>query len=236
MNYIKNHTLLQKMRYGIDINRGCLEMKNIKIAPSILSADFSRLGEEVVAVEKAGADYLHIDVMDGMFVPNITLGAPVIKSIRGISNLVFDVHLMIENPERYIEDFVKAGADIIVVHVEATKHLHRVVQLIKSYGVKVGVSLNPATPVETLKYIIDDLDMVLVMSVNPGFGGQKFIPSSLKKIKEIRELNSNIDIEVDGGITDETIKECIEAGANIFVAGSYIFSGDYKERISLLKK
>ncbi len=210
-------------------------MNSIKIAPSILSADFSRLGEEVVALERAGADYVHIDIMDGMFVPNISLGAPVVKSIRGKSNLIFDVHLMIENPERYIEDFVKAGADIIVVHVEATKHLHRVIQLIKSYGVKVGVSLNPATPVEVLKYIIDDLDMVLVMSVNPGFGGQTFISSSLKKIREIRLLSSEIDIEVDGGITDETVKACIEAGANIFVAGSYIFSGDYCERIKSLR-
>lgn len=210
-------------------------MNSIKIAPSILSANFSRLGEEVVALERAGADYVHIDIMDGMFVPNISLGAPVVKSIRGKSNLIFDVHLMIENPERYIEDFVKAGADIIVVHVEATKHLHRVIQLIKSYGVKVGVSLNPATPVEVLKYIIDDLDMVLVMSVNPGFGGQTFISSSLKKIREIRLLSSEIDIEVDGGITDETVKACIEAGANIFVAGSYIFSGDYCERIKSLR-
>lgn len=206
----------------------------IKVAPSILSADFSRLGEEIKAISEAGAHYIHIDVMDGHFVPNLTLGPAIVNSIRKYSDKVFDVHLMMEKPERYIKNFVDAGADIIVVHVEACPHLHRVIQEIKSYGVKAGVSLNPHTPVEMIKHLIPELDMVLIMSVNPGFGGQSFIPFSLDKIKAVRALSSTIDIEVDGGIVEETGKLCVEAGANVLVAGSYIFGGNYKERISVL--
>ncbi len=209
--------------------------KKIIVAPSLLAADFSDLKNEIDKVEKAGAEYLHLDVMDGAFVPNISFGAPVISAIRKHSNLIFDVHLMIENPDRFIKDFVEAGADIITVHVEATKHLNRTLQLIKLYGKKAGISLNPSTPIEMIKYELKNIDMVLIMTVNPGFGGQAFIENMTDKIKELRTLDKNIDIEVDGGINAETGKKVKEAGANILVAGSYIFNGDYKERIDSLK-
>lgn len=213
----------------------------IKIAPSILSADFSRLYEEIKKVEEAGADYLHIDVMDGHFVPNITIGAPVVKAIRKNSNLVFDVHLMIENPDYYIEDFAKAGADIITVHAEACRHLNRTIQNIKSFGKKVGVALNPATPLNVLDYSLEYIDMVLIMTVNPGFGGQKFIPNMVEKIKKLKTTihsrGLNIDIEVDGGIKLDNFREVVEAGANVLVAGSAIFeSDDIKKTTSQFKK
>ena len=200
----------------------------VKIAPSILSADFARLGEEIKDVERGGADYIHVDVMDGHFVPNITIGPLIVEAIRPVTELPLDVHLMIENPDQYIEAFAKAGADYITVHVEASRHLHRTIQLIKSTGVKAGVVLNPATPVESLKHIIEDIDMVLLMSVNPGFGGQKFISSVLPKIRQVKELadslNPELEIEVDGGVNEETAKLCIEAGANVLVAGSAVFN------------
>jgi ribulose-phosphate 3-epimerase len=196
---------------------------DIKIAPSILSADFGKLNEDIASIEDY-VDIIHVDVMDGHFVPNITIGAPVVKYIK--TKLPLDVHLMIENPGNFVEDFVKAGATNITVHQEACAHLHRVIQQIKSFGVKASVSINPATPVDTLKDVINEIDMVLVMSVNPGFGGQDFIPQALQKIKELRSMKPNLDIEVDGGINAETAKLCIEAGANILVSGSYIFKAE----------
>ncbi len=213
----------------------------IKIAPSILSADFSKLGEEIINLHNAGADFIHIDVMDGEFVPNITFGMPVIKAIRNKTDKVFDVHLMINNPQRYIDEFILAGADIITLHYEAEKHLDRAIQYIKSKGVKAAIALNPATPTMVLKDIIANLDMVLIMSVNPGFGGQKFIPYSLNKIREVKEMalkanNPNILIQVDGGIDKNNVKEVIEAGANVIVAGSAVFGdGNLEENIKALR-
>ena len=209
--------------------------KKIIVAPSLLAADFSKLREEIQEVESYGAEYLHLDVMDGNFVPNISFGAPVISSIRKHSNLVFDVHLMVENPDRFIKDMVDAGADVITIHAEATKHLNRTIQLIKSYGKKVGVALNPSTPFDVIKYDLKDIDMVLIMTVNPGFGGQAFIEGMLQKIRDLRSIDPNIDIQVDGGINDKTSKLVKEAGANILVAGSYLFKGDYKQKIESLR-
>ncbi|CAM5226670.1 Ribulose-phosphate 3-epimerase OS=Lysinibacillus sphaericus OX=1421 GN=rpe PE=3 SV=1 [Lysinibacillus sphaericus] len=200
----------------------------IQIAPSILAANFAKLGEEVKDVERAGAKLIHIDVMDGHFVPNISFGAIVLDAIRPLTDLPLDVHLMIENPDQYIEQFAKAGADYITVHVEACRHLHRTIQLIRSYGVKPGVVLNPHTPIETIQHVLQDIDMVLFMTVNPGFGGQKFIHSVVPKIEAlstiIKERNLDVAIEIDGGINAETIVPCAKAGATIFVAGSAIYS------------
>jgi len=200
----------------------------IKIAPSILSADFSRLGEQIRQLEEGGADMIHLDIMDGHFVPNITFGPPVIKKLRNLTKLPFDVHLMIERPEMYIEEFAKSGADIITIHQEASIHLHRTIQQIKEYGVKAGIALNPSTPLETIKYLLDDIDMILIMTVNPGFGGQTYIKQMSHKIKELKKLISSqarkIDIQVDGGIKLDNIEEVIECGANIAVVGSAIFN------------
>jgi ribulose-phosphate 3-epimerase len=212
----------------------------VKISPSILSADFARLGEEVQAVEQGGADYIHVDVMDGHFVPNITIGAPVVKALRPVTTLPLDVHLMIENPDTYIPDFAAAGADIITVHQEAVPHLHRTVQLIKSHGKRAGVSLNPATPVETLDLILAEVDMVLLMTVNPGFGGQRFIPFTLEKIARMRSMiersGRDIEIEVDGGVKASNIAEIVKAGADVLVAGSAVFSGgDYARNLAQLR-
>jgi len=213
--------------------------QGVLIAPSILSADFSKLGKEIQDIDAAGADYVHIDVMDGHFVPNITIGAGVVKSIRKTTDKVFDVHLMISPVDSYIESFAEAGADIISFHPEAGAHSHRTVQLIKSFDKKAGIALNPATPLTVLEPLIDYIDMVVVMTVNPGFGGQKFIPL-MDKIKKIRELinksGRDIDLEIDGGINTDTARQVIEAGANVLVAGTAVFKGgDYKEAINKLR-
>ena len=212
----------------------------IKIAPSILSADFARLGDEIKALEQAGADYVHVDVMDGHFVPNITIGPLVVSAIRPVTVLPLDVHLMIENPAQYIPDFANAGADLIVVHAEADRHLHRTVQLIKSLGKKAGVALNPATSLTALDMILADLDLVLLMSVNPGFGGQSFISSCLPKITGLRQridrLGLPIELEVDGGVKVDNIKQIAAAGADVFVAGSAVFgTDDYEVTIRRLR-
>jgi len=211
-----------------------------KIAPSILSADFSRIGEEILAVEDAGVDLIHVDVMDGHFVPNITIGPPVVASIKKTAHVPLDVHLMIEAPDRYIQSFADAGSDIITVHAEATVHLHRAIHLIRETGVKAGVALNPATPLDGIEHVISDINLLLIMTVNPGFGGQKFIKSMLPKIRAARDMIDRVSpdvlLEVDGGITLQNIEAVKEAGVDIFVAGSSIFlSGDYGQTIKKMR-
>lgn len=212
----------------------------IKISPSILSADFSKLGEEIQTIEKAGADYIHIDVMDGSFVPNITIGNEVVKSLRKVSKLPYDIHLMINNPDNHIEAFAKAGSDIITIHAEASIHLDRSIELIKSFGKKAGVSIVPSTHEDVLDYVLEKLDLILVMTVNPGFGGQKFLSNQLKKIENIRKKiersGKKIELEVDGGINDKTVKSVVDAGADVLVSGSYIFgASNYSDAIKSLR-
>ncbi len=212
----------------------------IKISPSILSANFAKLGEEISAVEKAGADYIHIDVMDGSFVPNITIGNEVVRSLRKVSALPFDVHLMINNPDNHIKAFAEAGSDIITIHAEAVTHLDRSIDLIKSFGKKAGVSLVPSTHEDVLDYVLEKIDLILIMTVNPGFGGQKFLSSQLKKIENLRnkieKIGRKIELEVDGGVNEETAKMVIAAGADVLVSGSYIFGSEsYADAIAKLR-
>lgn len=214
-------------------------MKTFKIAPSVLSADYANFETELKKLEDSGAEYAHLDVMDGHFVPNISFGAGVVASMRPHSKMVFDCHLMVSNPEHHIEEFARAGADIISIHVEATPHIHGALQKIRAAGVKPSVVINPGTPVEAIKNVLNLVDQVLVMTVNPGFGGQAFLPETMGKIRELvalREANQlNFDIEVDGGIDDKTIQMAREAGANIFVAGSYVFKGDVSHQVQTLR-